>query len=254
MREPWIRVHGGLFDKPVVTRLCEATGIKEHEAIGVLVTFWSGVAKDATNGRIGQYPDAQLEKWAKWRRRKGTFSAWVRTEHMDADGRVPEWDQYAGRLEVIRARDRDRKSAGIPAESQRNGGGIPENFQRNSTPTRGDVDVDVDGTVSSPSAGAEETAGRNMLLESVAPTRRRGLEATIAMWEKGADLPAGIGVPTVAQVDIACRECIASVEPAQVSVAVLRGFLVKLMRPGERGTRNAAVSLTDALLRPEGAA
>ena len=109
MRVPWIRVHGALFDKPVVTRLVAATHISEHEAVGVLVTFWSGVAAHANNGTIAQYPDAQLEKWARWpSRKRGLFAKWVRAEHQDAEGRVPEWDDYAGALEVRREKERQR--------------------------------------------------------------------------------------------------------------------------------------------------
>lgn len=112
MRVPWIRLHGGLYDKPVVDRLCHATGIREHEAIGVLATFWSGVAAHGSNGEIASASDAQLEKWAKWPahrgQRRGAFSAWVRAEHIDAEGRVPEWDDYAGALELRRAKEAQR--------------------------------------------------------------------------------------------------------------------------------------------------
>lgn len=109
MRVPWIRVHGHLIDKPVVSRLVKATGVNRHEACGVLITFWSGVAENADNGLIRGHDDHQLEKWASWpqtRTRRGKFAAWVRAEHMDSDGRVPEWDDYAGELEYQRERNR----------------------------------------------------------------------------------------------------------------------------------------------------
>jgi hypothetical protein len=151
VRDFWIRVHGELHDKAVTTRLCDAARIKEHEAIGVLVTFWSGVAKDAKNGHIATYPDTQLEKWAKWRRRKGVFAAWVRAEHMDADGRVPEWDEYQGLLEIQREKDRKRKAE----ERRRKSSGRPSDIPRTSKPTEDgdvDVDVDVDETLPPPAA------------------------------------------------------------------------------------------------------
>jgi hypothetical protein len=131
VRVPWIRVHGALYDRPVVTRLVEALRVDEHRAVGLLVTFWSGVAAHALNGFVRDYPDAQLEKWARWRGKRGAFAKWVREQHMDADGRVPEWNDYAGKLEVIRDRDRTRK-----AERQRNSSGNPAEGERNSTPTR----------------------------------------------------------------------------------------------------------------------
>jgi hypothetical protein len=156
VRDFWIRVHSDLFDKPVTTRLCDAVRIKEHEAIGVLVTFWSGVAKDAKNGHIANYPDRQLEKWAKWRRKPGAFAAWVRTEHQDADGRVPEWNDYQGLLEIQREKDRKRKAE----ERRRKSEGHPKDVTRTSEPTEdGDVDVDVTGTIPPPPA-AEASALR----------------------------------------------------------------------------------------------
>jgi hypothetical protein len=114
VRVPWIRVHGGLYDKSVVDRLCRAVGVKEHEAIGVLVTFWSGVSSHGSNGSVSTVSDEQVEKWAKWPahrgQRRGAFAAWVRAEHQDAEGRVPEWDEYAGALELRRAKEAQRQA------------------------------------------------------------------------------------------------------------------------------------------------
>jgi hypothetical protein len=104
-----------------VDRLTAATGIHEHEAIGVLVTFWSGVAEHASNGHIASASDQQLEKWARWRRKRGAFAAWVRNEHQDPEGRVPEWDDYAGELEYQRARNRAHQKAYRERRNQRIG-------------------------------------------------------------------------------------------------------------------------------------
>lgn len=127
MRIPWIRVHGQLIRKSVTIRLAEATHINPHEAVGVLVTFWSNVAANVVNGQVANRTDRELEAWADWQRKRGTFAKWVREQHLDADGRVREWDEYGGKLEAIRERDRLRKSTGIPQEVHRNGNGNPGN-------------------------------------------------------------------------------------------------------------------------------
>lgn len=106
MRVPWIKVHAKLIDRPVVTRLADATRISRHEAVGVLVTFWSAVAEHATGGVVAPYSDTQLEAWARWPRKRGAFAEWVRACHLDDDGRVREWSEYQERLELERERNR----------------------------------------------------------------------------------------------------------------------------------------------------
>lgn len=244
----WIRVHGGLFEKPVVTRLSEAAHISKHEAVGVLVTFWSAVSMNATNGQVACYSDSQLETWAKWSRKRGVFAAWVRAYHVDDDGRVREWDEYQGPLEYRREADRARKAA---ERVRKKSAGHPRDVRVTSARNEDDTIRNETKTNRSSSARGVEKSGRELLLEHLTPTRRRAMESTIAMWEQGVDLPPGCGIPTAEQIDTACRECVASVDAAQVSVNVLRGFLVKVLRPSEALPRGRqSESLTEALLRP----
>jgi len=109
MAEPWIRVHANLIDKPVVDRASHELGVAPHEAIGLLVQFWGAVSQHATNGAVAERSDAQLERWAGWARKRGRFAAFIRAHHLDADGRVNEWDEYAGKLETRREHERERK-------------------------------------------------------------------------------------------------------------------------------------------------
>ena len=108
MSEPWIRVHANLHGKPIVWRAVDALHVSQHEAIGLLVQFWGGVSQHASNGHVADLPDAQLEAWAGWRGKRGRFAAFIRSTHLDADGRVNEWDEYAGALEHRRSKERDR--------------------------------------------------------------------------------------------------------------------------------------------------
>lgn len=159
MAEPWIRVHANLAAKPVVWRAVETLRIHRAEAVGLLVSFWGAVSQHAPNGTVRDYPDAQLEAWAGWERKRGRFAAFVRAHHLDSDGRVNEWDEYAGVLEEQRrqARDRKRRSRG------RHGDGHSDN-DVTSSPTRRDETIrDVEPATA---AAAEAEAGLAVMLVS----------------------------------------------------------------------------------------
>jgi hypothetical protein len=134
MGEPWIRVHANLAERPVIDRAVDALGVSYHEAMGLLVEFWGNVSQHAVGGLIADVSDRQVERWANWRGEPGCFAGFIRERHTDEHGRINEWDEYAGLLEHRRAVDRERKratneqrrSAGIPSESQRNSNGNPQ--------------------------------------------------------------------------------------------------------------------------------
>lgn len=108
MAEPWIRVHAQLRRKPVVARAAVSLNLDPQKAMGMLVEFWGNVAAHADNGSIVGIPDPLLEEWAGWRGKRGAFAKWLREHHLDAEGRVSEWDDYAGALEQRRAKERQR--------------------------------------------------------------------------------------------------------------------------------------------------
>lgn len=109
MAEPWIRVHANLISKPVIRRAVEQLGISRAAAIGHLVTFWGSVSQHTAHGQVAHFSDGQIEDWAGWSgRRKGEFARFIRQFHVDAQGRVNEWDDYAGALETRREKERER--------------------------------------------------------------------------------------------------------------------------------------------------
>lgn len=132
MNEPWIRVHANIADRPLIGRAVTELRVRENEAIGLMVRFWGAVSQHCVNGDIGAVPDATIEKWAGWKRRRGAFAAFVRGKHLDPDGRVREWDEYAGKLEQRRAKDRQRKEE----ERQRKSRGSHADVPSNSIPAR----------------------------------------------------------------------------------------------------------------------
>lgn len=111
MAEPWIRVHANLANKPIAHRASVALGVRRATAIGHLVLFWGNVSQHAANGAVAHYDDALLESWAMWEGKRGVFAKFLREQHFDAEGRVREWDDYAGALEHRRAVNRQHQQS-----------------------------------------------------------------------------------------------------------------------------------------------
>lgn len=109
MAEPWIRVHANIAEKRVVIRASDSLRVTTNEAIGLLVRFWGAMSRLGHEGAVSGLTDREIETWAGWRGKRGVFAAFIRASHTDAEGRVNEWDEYAGALEDRRAKDRDRQ-------------------------------------------------------------------------------------------------------------------------------------------------
>jgi hypothetical protein len=221
VRDFWIRVDGDLHDRAVTTRLCEWLNIREHEAMGILIVFWSGVVKAATNGFIRDYPDKQLAKFAKLSGKKGQkFAAWIRAQHMDPDGRVPEWDDYQGLLELQRQRDRERKSE----ERRRKSEGRPKDVTGMSLPTEdGDVDVDVTRTIPPPTASSSELRVDEFLERS--GQRERWLRQFDG-WLGGIGYPAGKAAHP-ADIQVGCAEYVSNEKNPDFGVRHVLSYVTK---------------------------
>jgi hypothetical protein len=133
MAEPWIRVHAILIDKPVIARAVDALIVSEHTAVGLLVTFWGAVARNVVGGSLVGVTDSQIENWARWRGKRGRFAAFIREHHLDADGRVREWEEYAGALEARRATERTRLRNKRHGVAQREANKPPTDAQQNAS-------------------------------------------------------------------------------------------------------------------------
>lgn len=132
MSDPWIRVHSNARNLKVVWRAVEFLGVSPEAAVGLLVVLWGQVAQHSENGHIDNVPDAQLEGWVGWTGEPGRFARFVREKHA-VDGRIREWDDYAGKLEERREKDRERKAT---RRGLRDSAGSPQEGARNSIPTR----------------------------------------------------------------------------------------------------------------------
>ena len=135
MSEPWIRVHANLASKPVIARAVATLGVSENEGIGLMVRFWGSVSQHVVNGDVRDATDRQIELWAGWTRKRGRFAAFLRSAHL-TDGRVNEWDEYAGKLEARRAKDRTRKEEERARKSRGSHADSPQDVTDNSIPAR----------------------------------------------------------------------------------------------------------------------
>jgi hypothetical protein len=149
--EPWIRVHANLHAKPVIARAVAALAIGENEAVGLMVRFWGAVSQHVVNGQVADTTDRQLEQWAGWTRKKGRFAAFVRSQHFDTDGRVNEWDEYAGALETRREKDRARKEQERLRKSRGRHADSPQDVTGVSIPARVNETIRNETTTTAPS-------------------------------------------------------------------------------------------------------
>jgi hypothetical protein len=107
--DPAIFVHAQLGSKPVVFRAMEELRLRQAEAVGYLVMLWGGCALHQEDGCVAHCSDEQIEAWANWRGRRGRFAAFIRAHHVDESGVLNEWPDWAGKLSVQRAKDRERQ-------------------------------------------------------------------------------------------------------------------------------------------------
>lgn len=255
MAEPWIRLHAQLSKKPVALRLADALCKGDvHRAVGLLAIFWGNVSLHAVDGRVADRSDAEIEGWAEWKGKRGAFAAWLRQHHLDAEGRVREWDEYAGALEIRRAKERQRlaEKRTVLRNAMRDVGqpppdvaqppadtGAESRARARSAPTRNaDADADADGTkneTNQPTASAA-ARGRDMLLDRIgriSSTRRDGAAEKLAQFARGEGLPAKVAgqIPTADEIDSACLDILATCDLGTLSAIKLGAFVARAMQP-----------------------
>jgi hypothetical protein len=87
----------------------EYAKLDKARAVGYLGMFWGALSQHCVAGNIADVPDALLEEWAEWKGKRGVFASFVR-QHHSRDGIVNEYDDYSGRLDVRREKDRQRQA------------------------------------------------------------------------------------------------------------------------------------------------
>lgn len=252
MAEPWIRVHANLATKPVVLRIVDQLGVHENEAVGLLVRFWGQMSQHGANGSVSALSDTEIERWAGWRGKRGIFAAFVRANHTDAQGRVREWDDYAGKLEVRREKEREKKRrqrSVSPGTTTGTATGQAGDVPIDSVPARAvrnETIRDDTRTTSTSAAAARESAFAAQLdtdadrdaLASVlanASSAEACLASLMAM-AQGMDLPR---TPTAGQLGKALRDYAANGE--RWNAALFRGYVGRAMTPRPANGKAATV-------------
>jgi hypothetical protein len=163
MKALWIRVDANIGGKDVVWKAVEFLGISAPQAVGHLVMFWGNVANHG-DGSVAEKFDAQLEAWAQWSGERGLFAEFIRTECLDARGKIKRWDEMQGALEARRKHDRERKRRKNPlGNSTGNSAGssteTPRNFRGNSG-ARNVTERNVTDTTSNPPVATDVAPAR----------------------------------------------------------------------------------------------
>jgi hypothetical protein len=228
----WIRVVANIGLRKVVWRACDVLGTSVEASVGHLVMLWGGVAENTQHGRVDDVPDALLEAWAGWHGESGAFARFVREHHV-TDGRINEWDEYAGALEDRRTKDRERKrrqrSTGSPADSPRDVRGTSGRTERNENgterdttppPSRATTTTLYPELQSFASSSAERAGLVTRLLDAVAPAG----EVSIARRKFGAVMNMALqnGL-TAEQLESALRDWLLKAEDPDL--ARFRGYL-----------------------------
>lgn len=104
----WIESHQELRNHPKVKHLASLLGCAKVQAIGHLHMLWWWAVDYARDGYVGKYPDVAIADGAEWAGDASAFVAALREARwMDPDGKLHDWEQYAGRL--IEQRERNRR-------------------------------------------------------------------------------------------------------------------------------------------------
>lgn len=105
----WIEAHQELRNHPKAKHLAALLGIPKAQAIGHLFMLWWWAVDYATDGYVGRYPDAVIADGAEWDGDPACFVQALREARwLDPDGKLHDWEQYAGRLIERREANRQR--------------------------------------------------------------------------------------------------------------------------------------------------
>lgn len=151
MKALWIRVDAHKVDSPEVCELADALDIDVVLALGYVVTLGGAVAEHTDDGNIADVPDTTIERWARWKGKRGAFAPALRHGLQNAEGEYDNWHEAMGQLVERRAKDRARKDGkprGNSTEVPRKPRGSSTESARDSAATERDV-TERNGSASS---------------------------------------------------------------------------------------------------------
>lgn len=102
----WIRIDVGIAADPKLDVLSEALGVRQAEAIGLVVSVLCQFPDHARDGNIKSLPESTIEKWAGWRGKRGAFATAFR-DTFCTDGVVSGWHKHNG--SAVEKSDKDTR-------------------------------------------------------------------------------------------------------------------------------------------------
>lgn len=105
----WIESHQELGRHPKTRRLAKLLDTSRPTAVGHLQYLWWWALDFAQGGDLSSFDDEEIAEAALWDDDPGTFvSALKGAGFMDPDGRLHDWNEYAGRLIDKREQAKER--------------------------------------------------------------------------------------------------------------------------------------------------
>lgn len=106
----WTELHQSAAWHPKTISLGKELGVRSREAFGLITTLWLWALEHAQDGCLGHLTDREVAAAAGWHRKPSVFVLAARkVGFVDDDGRLHDWDDYAGRLIEQRVADLERK-------------------------------------------------------------------------------------------------------------------------------------------------
>lgn len=105
----WIQVNDTLREHRKTYALANALNIEDYAAVGLTVCLWTWALTNAETGNLSVFPPRAVARACGWQGdASALLDALVASGFLDADYRIHDWDEYAGRLIEKRESSRER--------------------------------------------------------------------------------------------------------------------------------------------------
>jgi hypothetical protein len=108
----WIKITGGLCDKPEVMRLARTLEISRDEAVGLLVRFWTWTDSVTVDGVVDAVVDADVDGMMAQPGFARSLEAvgWLQIDGSKAQLRIPNFERHNGESAKKRALKSERQA------------------------------------------------------------------------------------------------------------------------------------------------
>jgi hypothetical protein len=136
MIRTWLPVEGAIVQHRKTRHLARLWHCHPYTVVGFLVSLWHYCLEFQSDGRLSDVPSEDLRDLAApclanaIGHIPGVLEALTEVGFADGDGRIHDWQDYAGQVVVRRERDRERKRA-----FRKMSAGRPSDVSRTSAPT-----------------------------------------------------------------------------------------------------------------------